>query len=204
MKSCEERLKHKNSCPVSMEQRGDWAASISECNCGKDSKEELIKNALKKQAIVEIKPSLIDKDYDTAQKINNNLAVDLAENYPKMFREVVEQEMCDIDGSFLGFVDVYYYLSKVIPKNWTVVDFGCAYNPQSYYFKDHLAFTGVDKWIKKRFHFKNTVLFEGTIKDYLKQKPPTQKVFAICNNVPSEETELVRKYYPNCFIYYVA
>ena len=149
-----------------------------------------------------IKPQKLD--YKTFEDINGNLAVKLAEKYPKMFKEVLEQGSCDIDGTFLGFVYTYYLLSKIIPKDWIIVDFGCAYNPQSYYFREHRAFIGVDKGIRKRFHFKNTDLFDGTIKDYLKTNPPKEKVFAICNNVPSKETELVRKYYPNCFIYYVA
>ena len=29
------------------------------------------------------------------------------------------------DPSFLGFINTYYYLSKLIPKHWTVVDIGC-------------------------------------------------------------------------------
>ena len=148
--------------------------------------------------------SKIDKDYETAEKINDNIACELAEKYPEMFREVLEQDMVDIDGTFLGFVDTYYYLSKLIPKSWTIVDFGCAYNPQAYYFRKHRAFIGVNAGIRKRFHFENTDLFDGTIADYLKQNPPKEKVFAICNNVPSAETSLVREYYPNCFIYYVA
>jgi len=151
-----------------------------------------------------IRPKIIDIDYDTAEKINNNLAVKLAEKYPKMFKEVIEQNMCDIDGTFLGFVSTYYYLSKLIPKSWTIVDFGCAYNPQAYYFRGHKVFIGIDIGKRKRFHFENTDLFEGTIADYLKTQPPKDKVFAICNNVPSNETKLVREYYPNCFIYYVA
>ena len=155
------------------------------------------------QKITIIKPQIIDKDYKTAEKINDKLVCELAEKYPKMFKEVLEQDMCDIDGTFIGFVDIYYYLSKVIPKSWTIVDFGCAYNPQAYYFRKHRAFIGVDVGKRKRFHFENTDLFEGTIADFLKQNPLTEKVFAICNNVPSGEKELVRKHYPNCFIYYM-
>jgi len=151
-----------------------------------------------------IKPEIIDKDYENAEKINGNLACELAEKYPEMFREVLEQDMVDIDGTFLGFVDTYYYLSKLIPTSWIIVDFGCAYNPQAYFFRKHRAFIGVDTGIRKRFHFENTELFNGTITDYLKQKPLKEKVFAICNNVPSAETSLVREYYPNCYIYYVA
>ena len=137
-------------------------------------------------------------------KINTELVRKLAKEYPAMLKEVLSQEMCDIDGDFLGFVDTYYYLSKLIPKDWTVIDFGCAYNPQAYYFRGHKAFIGVDTGTSKRFHFGNTDLVDATIADYLKQKPPTKKVFAICNYVSSKETEIVRRYYPNCYIYYPA
>lgn len=158
------------------------------------------KREMKKEII---KPTIIDKDYESAEKINNNLACALAEEYPKMFKRVLEQSDVDIDGTFLGFMDTYYYLSKFIPKGWAVVDFGCAYNPQAYYFRKHRAFIGVDIGKRKRFHFENTDLYQGTITDFLAQKPPKEKVFAICNNVPDAETSLVREYYPNCFVYYV-
>ena len=140
----------------------------------------------------------------TFEEINNNLAQELATNYPDMYKEVLEQRYCDIDGSFLGFVKVYFHLSKIIPKDWIVIDFGCAYNPQSYYFRRHKKFIGVNAGKLKKFHFENTELFDGTISDYLKQKPEVEKVFAICNNVPSPETKLIREYYPNCYIYYTA
>lgn len=143
-------------------------------------------------------------DKMTFEKINGNLSCALAKKYPAMFKEVLEQEMCDVDGTFLGFVDTYYFLSKTIPQDWTVIDFGCAYNPQAYFFRKHKKFIGVDVGKMKRFSFPNTEIFIGTIAEYLKQKSPAKKVFAICNNVPSEETEMVRRYYPNCFVYYVA
>jgi len=136
------------------------------------------------------------------KKINGNLVRELTEKYPEMFNDVLRQEECDIDLDFLGFVDTYYYLSKIIPKHWTVADFGCAYNPQAYFFRKHKAFIGVNLGIKKRFKFDNTILFNGTIADYLRQKPIKECVFAICNNVPSNETKMVREYYPNCFVYY--
>ncbi|MDD5589069.1 MAG: hypothetical protein PHP92_03395 [Candidatus Nanoarchaeia archaeon] len=153
-----------------------------------------------------LKPICEKKDYKRADEINNQLVYKLKNKYPKMFKEVLEQKYCDIDGTFLGFMDTYYYLSKIVPKDWIIIDFGCAYNAQSYYFRKHKKFIGIDlkHEIKKRFYFKNTKIFEGKISDYLKLNPPTEKNFAICNNVPSKEIELVRKYYPNCFVYYTA
>ncbi len=142
------------------------------------------------------------------EKINGSLAVALSLNYPEQWKEVMEQRLCDIDGTFLGFVDTYYFLAHIIPTSWTVVDFGCAYNPQAYYFRKHKKFIGVN--LKqpnnptKKFHFENTELFDGTIADYLKTNPLVEKAFAICNNVSSPDTELVRKYFPNCYIFYTA
>lgn len=50
---------------------------------------------------------------------------------------VFKQEYCAIGTDFIGFMETYYYLSKIIPKEYTVYDFGCAYNPQCYLFQDH-------------------------------------------------------------------
>jgi hypothetical protein len=121
-----------------------------------------------------------------------------------MLVDVLYRPDCDIDCTFLGFIDTYYYLAKIIPLHWTVVDFGCAYNAQAYYFRKHKKFIGVDPCVKVRFSFENTELFTGTIAQYLKSNPPVEQVFAICNNVPSRQTEMIREYYPNCFIYYTA
>ena len=138
----------------------------------------------------------------TNEEINKYLVDELMLKYPVLFDKVLRQDMCDIDLEFLGFVDTYYYLSKIIPKHWRVIDFGCAYNPQAYFFKDHKCFIGVNPGIKEQFRFSNTILFKGTISKFLEKKPTTKEVFAICNNVPSKETRLIREYYPNCFVYY--
>lgn len=39
---------------------------------------------------------------------------------------VFKQEYCAIGTDFIGFMETYYYLSKIIPKEYTVYDFGCA------------------------------------------------------------------------------
>jgi len=54
------------------------------------------------------------KKTDQFQKINNKLVSQLAKKYPQMFKEVLEQKNCDIDETFLGFVDTYYYLSNIL------------------------------------------------------------------------------------------
>ena len=150
-----------------------------------------------------IKPKKLEWDKKQFEDININLACESAEKYPKMFKEVLEQEMCDIDGLFLGFVDIYYFLSKVIPKDWTIVDLGCAYAPQAYYFQKHKKYIGVDSSESKRFKFKNTQHFYCSIRKYLLRNPEPFKHFAICSYVPSNEVNLVRKYYSDLFVYYI-
>lgn len=150
-----------------------------------------------------IKPKKLSWDNKTFEDINNNLVCELAEKYPKMFKQVMEQDDCDIDGFFLGFVDIYYFLSKIIPRDWIIVDFGCAYAPQAYYFRKHKKYIGVNPTEIKKFSFKNTEYFIGTIKDYLNTKPEQNKRFAICSYVTSNQTDLVRKYYQDLFVYYI-
>ena len=174
---------------------------ISSGGMGHDGFDSTIVTIDKKKAKTLVKT---ESDYIKHNDLNDNLSLVLFRDYRKMYDKVLSQKYCDIDGDFLGFVDVYFHLSKIIPKNWTVIDFGCAYNPQSYYFREHKKFIGVNAGKLKKFHFENTELFDGTISDYLKQKPEVEKVFAICNNVPSPETKLIREYYPNCYIYYTA
>jgi len=136
---------------------------------------------------------------DDFQKINDNLLKELFTQYPKMAKEVMEQDMCDIDGDFLGFVDIYYHLSKIIPKDWTIIDFGCAYAPQAYYFRNHKKYIGVDVSDCKKFTFKNSEYITSSIEDY--NCVDTTRLFAICSYVPADRDKL-RKCYRNLFVYY--
>lgn len=56
-------------------------------------------------------------------------------------QEWTAAELCQ---SFLGFVDTYYHLSQIIPLYYTIYDFGCAYNPQSFLFKNHKKYIAVN------------------------------------------------------------
>jgi hypothetical protein len=122
--------------------------------------------------------------------------------------KVMAQPMCDIDAGFLGFVDVYEALSKIIPKHFTVIDLGCGYNPQSYFFTGHKRYIAVDNFEDRiRFCAPNCVMYEGSIEDFLKN-PFTfnlQETFAICSYVPSwggDNGKMVREAFPNLFVYY--
>ena len=136
------------------------------------------------------------------EKINNKLFEVLNEKYHDQIK-VLEQPMCDIDGSFLGFVDIYYYLSKIIPKHFTVLDLGCAYASQAYYFRKHKKYIGIDVSIKTRFKFKNTEHKIIDINEELKnwENENTNEVFAICSYVPINTTKL-RETFKNVFTFY--
>lgn len=120
---------------------------------------------------------------------------------------VFGQDLRDIDYSFIGFMDVYQFLSKIIAKHWKIIDLGCAYAPQSFFFKNHLTYIGVD--ISKnieRFYTDRTVFFEQSIQDYIKgfdSSVDLENTFAICNYVPDREArEMVKDFFPNNYVYY--
>ena len=111
----------------------------------------------------------------------------------------------------------YYYLSRMIPKDWTVVDVGASYGAQSYLFKDHARYIAVepfessDDWHFENFKADGTERYEMTAGKFIKGVLPTlnldlNKTFAICNYVPEwfgeKPMELVRQTFTNCYVYY--
>lgn len=124
----------------------------------------------------------------------------------------------DSNNSVCGFGGrTYYNLSKMIPKEWTVIDIGCAYNPQSYLFTQHAKHIAVEpQYIGGYdFHFEyfqapNTDLVFASGQKFIKKILPKMKLdlkrtFAICNFVPSDECcQMVRETFPNVFTFYPA
>lgn len=113
---------------------------------------------------------------------------------------------------FLGFCDTYYHLSMIIPKDWTVIDFGAGNNPQSYFFTEHKKYIAVNplspyKEENGMFCPTNCEIYRMTTGEFLKTvEYPKEKVFAICNFVPDwhgeSSMELVRKNFKNCYTFY--
>jgi hypothetical protein len=111
----------------------------------------------------------------------------------------------------------YYYLSRMIPKDWTVIDVGASYGAQSYLFKDHARYIAVepfissDDWHFEDFKADGTERYQMTAGKFIKDVLPTLnldlgKTFAICNYVPEwfgeNPMELVRQTFHNCYVYY--
>ena len=126
----------------------------------------------------------------------------------KQVNAVFNSEVCcDIEPSFMGFVVIYKALSEIIPKHFTVVDLGCAFAPQSYYFERHTAYVGVDTGAGPRFHANNTTHYCGTIQNYIANDLDdiTGPKFAICSYVPNWyglNKEVIKSAFDNLFMFY--
>lgn len=120
--------------------------------------------------------------------------------------------MFEIGPEFAGFVDIYYYLSKVIPKDYTVIDFGAGYNAQSYFFTGHKQYIAIrpnSSYPEENGMFcpPNCKILRMTTGEFLKtQEYPREKVFAICNYVPNwygeDSIDLVHKNFRNCYTFF--
>lgn len=139
-------------------------------------------------------------------------ACDLYNIVPKEEIERVFQNSqtasAEMDYSFMGFEEVYKSVTAFVPKDKTIVDLGCAYATQAYYFLDYREYIGVDMRIPD-FHFKtpNSKFYQMSIQDFcmevVKNKWNLENMFAICSFVPDEDArKLVRETFPYCLVYY--
>ena len=145
-------------------------------------------------------------------KENERLSRALAKIIPaKQWDEVYNHGMqsADIDGTFLGFLTIYKRISEIIPLHFTVIDFGCAENAQSYYFMGHKRFIAVDFFPDlKPFIATGTEFYHISIAEYIKtnlEKHNLDETFAICSYVPPwgiDNIKLVRESFKNVFTYY--
>ncbi len=112
----------------------------------------------------------------------------------------------------------YYYLSKMIPKEWTVIDFGASYGAQSYLFQSHSKYIAVEPfkndnngWHFENFKANSTERYEMTAGEFIKEMLPKlkldlNKTFAIANYTPNwfgeNPIELVRSHFNNIWTFY--
>lgn len=129
-------------------------------------------------------------------------------NHRNQIEDVFGQSnIVEISPDFLGFIEIYNNLSKIIPKEFIIIDFGCGYNAQSFYFKEHKKYIGIDFWPNLiRFQAPNTELVIDSIKNYIEHNTfDIENTFAICSYVPNWECknrELIRLTFDNCFTFY--
>lgn len=147
---------------------------------------------------------------------DDQVSLDLADELPAdQFNRVMNQRYVDIAPEFLGFVKTYKLLAELIPRHFTVVDLGCAYNPQYWYFRNHKALISVDgesmEMPTERFMGENNTIYLKTIGDFMANDLPglkldMQETFAIVNYVPNwykeSAGELARKHFSNLYVFY--
>lgn len=127
---------------------------------------------------------------------------------PTFWKRCEQYKYCDIDGEFMGFTNIYYHLSKIIPKNRIVVDLGCAYAPQAVYFRKHKKYIGVDLLECPQVRTENSEYLHMSIINWIETELPKYKkeeIFAICSFVPpwgNDNQKLVREHFLDVFVYY--
>ncbi|MBQ9407432.1 MAG: hypothetical protein IJU37_11940 [Desulfovibrio sp.] len=128
----------------------------------------------------------------------------LLRHFPSvMVHRVLYQQDCDIDKSFVGFIETYKRLAKLIPKTWIVVDLGCAYAPQCAYFRKHKAYIGVDWGDHFRFFTPNTHHVQQSIEDWIAQNAQSmpRTTFAIAN-YSLKDSSIVRHAFEHCYTFF--
>lgn len=138
---------------------------------------------------------------------NNELVRELHTNYSDQLHRVFASDYCDIDTDFLGFVTTYRYLSELVPLHHTIIDIGCAYAPQGFYFRKHARYIGVDGFtpINDRFTFSNTEHILSTSQKFFANIDKLSKTtFVIANYMSSSEhiVDEIKLKSHNCFVYY--
>lgn len=115
---------------------------------------------------------------------------------------------CNI--SFLGFEEVYKSVTMFVPKSKIIIDLGCAYAFQSWYFRDYRKYIGIDcgSTINDVLQTENSEFHFVTIQHFIKNIFPEfgynlDDVFAVCSYVPDDNArEMVRNFFPHCLVYY--
>ena len=102
--------------------------------------------------------------------------------------DIVDISFCS-DDPFVGFIDVYYPLSLFLPKESIIIDIGCAYAFQSYYFNEFDKYIGIDLFTNTKIIPENGTFYKVGCRTFINEILPTlnidkDKVFCICSYVP--------------------
>ena len=137
-------------------------------------------------------------------------SLDLFGKLPAGQVEKVFKSEHEIQPDFLGFVYIYKNLSEIIPKHFTIIDLGCAYNPQCFFFTGHKKYIAVDVSDCAKFKSDNCIIYEMTIGEFIKNNLCSlnldfDETFAICSYVPfwyKDNSDIVRSAFKNLFVFY--
>lgn len=118
---------------------------------------------------------------------------------------VMESYSCDCQPDFLGFLGQYYYLSHLIPQDRVIYDMGCCYGFQSWFFRNHKKYIGVDLLSETNFTMPNSEYYHMPIEDFIANHEVIAPHFAICNYVPpwhGDNEKMVKDAFRDVFVYY--
>lgn len=115
----------------------------------------------------------------------------------------------ELSRDFLCFELPYKVASQIVPKSWTILDLGCGYAAQAYYFTSHKKYIAVDE-IKSdrviRFQTDNMELHLTSIQDFVRENIKDLDLyhtFAICSAVPDNEAQgLAIREFPHHYVWY--
>lgn len=116
----------------------------------------------------------------------------------------------ELDCSFLCFEDIYIKALEVTTRETIIIDLGCAYATQSWFFRDYKKYIGVECSGDEKtvIHIENSKFYFTTIQNFIKEVLPTldinlNNVFAICSYVPDEEArQMIIDTFPYYLVYY--
>lgn len=148
---------------------------------------------------------------DPTSPTNEELSAWLLREIPKEQVDAVLAGQCDINHEFVGFVKTYWHLSKIIPKDYHVYDFGAAYNFQSWFFKKHKGYYAIEPEAQNENHRMiwpdNCSIFASDAKYFLDNYGNIpDNSFAIVNFVPNwygqDVYALVKSKFQNVYTFY--
>lgn len=127
--------------------------------------------------------------------------------------EKSETAGAELDYTFLGFEEVYKAVTLFIPKSRAIIDFGCGYAFQSWYFRDYRKYIGVDvgsvcEDVLEILKIGNSEFYHMSIQEFIRNEfhktgYSFDEAFAICSYVPDTDAQrLVRETFPHCLVYY--
>lgn len=102
----------------------------------------------------------------------------------------------DMDFTFLCFEDIYIKVKQFCSEETIILDFGCAYAAQSYWFLDCKKYIGIDLpfYNNVKFRTNNSEIYLMSGQDFIKNELPKlninqENIVAVCSYVPDEELQ---------------
>ena len=130
------------------------------------------------------------------------------EEIERVFRES-DTASAEMDPSFLCFEDAYRIAAGIANKDTVILDFGCAYAPQSYYFTHCAKYIGIDLPFGNdvRFSPKNAAFYLMSGQQFIENILPRiehnkYNTIAICSWCPDRELQEMVKGFRNHIVCY--